>query len=98
MTDTLLRQAALWVNVLGILSAALVAQRLRRVRPAVAVLCDFLLAAGLVRLAVEPTWTSLAVAAATAAVRTLLTRGLRPASALGSAERPDMERPDMENG
>ncbi|MEY6568402.1 hypothetical protein AB8B12_26425 [Streptomyces sp. PGLac3x] len=37
-----------------------------------AVLTDFLLAAGLIRLAGEPSWDSLALAASTAAVRLLL--------------------------
>ncbi|WP_230885427.1 DUF1622 domain-containing protein [Streptomyces spinoverrucosus] len=50
--------------------------RLRRVQPTIALLTDFLLAAGLIRLAAEPSWMSLATAAATAAVRMLLNAGL----------------------
>ncbi|MDW6064647.1 hypothetical protein SAZ11_50430 [Streptomyces sp. FXJ1.4098] len=72
-----LSQAALVVTALGLVAAVLVAVRRHRVQPAVAVLSDFLLAAGLIRLAGQPTWGSLAVAAATAGVRVLLNVNLR---------------------
>ncbi|WP_433473850.1 hypothetical protein ACQPZP_34375 [Spirillospora sp. CA-142024] len=42
-----------------------------------AVLMDFLLAAGLIRLAGQPSWTSLAMASAIIAVRLLINAGLR---------------------
>ncbi|MET8976420.1 hypothetical protein ABZX85_12470 [Streptomyces sp. NPDC004539] len=74
---TLLRQAALLVTLLGLLSAACAAVSLRRVQPTVALLTDFLLAAGLIRLAAQPSWTSLAVAAVTIAVRLVVNAGLR---------------------
>ncbi|MBZ3904363.1 DUF1622 domain-containing protein [Streptomyces griseiscabiei] len=72
-----LHQAASLVTLLGLVSAVRVGLRLRRVQPTVALLSDFLLAAGLIRLAAEPSWRSLATAAATAAVRMLLNAGLR---------------------
>ncbi|MET8976766.1 hypothetical protein ABZX85_14220 [Streptomyces sp. NPDC004539] len=80
MTEAL-RQLALLITLLGLLSAARVAVTLRRVRPTVALLTDFLLAAGLVRLAAAPSWTSLATAAATVAVRMLVNAGLRASDA-----------------
>lgn len=76
MTE-LLRQAALLVTLLGLLSAACAGLLLRRLQPTVALLTDFLLAAGLIRLAAVPAWTSLAVAAVTVAVRMLVNAGLR---------------------
>ncbi|MEU9346467.1 hypothetical protein AB0D74_35205 [Streptomyces sp. NPDC048278] len=81
-----LHQAALLVTLFGLLSAFCAGLRLRRVRPTIALLTDFLLAAGLIRLAAEPTWMSLAIAAATAAVRMLVNAGLRssPGSSPGS--------------
>lgn len=72
-----LHQTALLVTLLGLLSAACAGLRLRRVQPTVALLIDFLLAAGLIRLTAEPSWMSLAVAAATIAVRMLVNAGLR---------------------
>ncbi|WP_405770780.1 hypothetical protein OHU34_38370 [Streptomyces sp. NBC_00080] len=76
MTEAL-GQAALLVTVLGMLAAVGVTVRLRRLQPAIAVLSDFLLAAGLIRLAGHLTWTSLALASATAAVRLVLNANLR---------------------
>jgi len=80
MTEVL-GHAALLVTVLGMLAAVGAAVRLRRVQPAVALLSDFLLAAGLIRLAGELSWTSLALAAATAAVRLVLNANLRTLNA-----------------
>ncbi|MFF5140701.1 LuxR C-terminal-related transcriptional regulator [Streptomyces sp. NPDC013157] len=48
-----------------------------RVQPTIALLRDFLPAAGVIRLAAEPSWTSPAIAAATVAVRMLVNAGLR---------------------
>lgn len=77
----LLQQAVLLTTLLGLAAAALVGLRLRRVLPALAVFTDYLLAAGLIRLADQPSWTSLAIAATTAAVRMLLNAGLRTLTA-----------------
>ncbi|MEV5877089.1 hypothetical protein AB0L75_23200 [Streptomyces sp. NPDC052101] len=76
-----LHQTALLVTLLGLLSAACAGLRLRRVQPTVALLTDFLLAAGLIRLAAVPSWTSLTIAAATVAVRMLVNAGLRALAA-----------------
>lgn len=78
---TLLGQAAVLVPALGLVAAAVVALRRRRVQPAVAVLSDFFLATGLIRLAGQPTWSSLLVAAAGAGLRVLLNVNLRALSA-----------------
>ncbi|MFF8563620.1 hypothetical protein ACF06N_01515 [Streptomyces albidoflavus] len=72
-----LGQAAVWVAAFGLISAVCAGIHLRQVQPVVAVLTDFLLAAGLIRLAGEPSWDSLALAASTAAVRLLLGASLR---------------------
>lgn len=69
--------AALLVAALGLLTAALVFVRLGRARPAVALLSDFLLGAGLIGLTGHPSWTSVAVVATAAGVRVLLNRNLR---------------------
>jgi hypothetical protein len=53
------------------------------VRGAVGVLLDFLLAAGLLRLAAEPGWTSLLTTALVVAVRHLITFGLAAGTATG---------------
>ncbi|AGI86712.1 hypothetical protein ABZ649_29815 [Streptomyces albidoflavus] len=81
----LLGQAALWVAAFGLISAVCAAIHLRQVQPVVALLADFLLAAGLIRLAGEPSWDSLALAASTGAVRLLLGAALRHrASGIGA--------------
>lgn len=77
----LLHEAALLVTLFGLLSAACAARHLRRVQPTIALLTDFLLAAGLIRLAARPTWTSLTVAASTVAVRMLVNASLRAVAA-----------------
>jgi uncharacterized membrane protein len=67
---------------LGLLSAATVFARIRQVRPALAVLLDFLLAAGLLRLSRDATWAALATAALVVAIRKLvMTAGLHPHAA-----------------
>ena len=76
-----LQQAAVLVSLLGLLSAVCVGVRLRRIQPTIALLTDFLLAAGLIRLAAEPSWMSLAIAAVTVAVRMLVNAGLRSLAA-----------------
>lgn len=74
--SAVVQTAALLVTLLGLLSAAAVLVRGRVVRPALSVLLEFLLAAGLLRLADDPTWRPLLVAAAVVAVRRLVTSGL----------------------
>ncbi len=60
----------------AVLTAALVFARSRDPLLAVKVLLDLLLAAGLVRLATDPTWSQLATAAAVVAIRKVTTLGL----------------------
>ncbi|UGQ12154.1 hypothetical protein LO772_00655 [Yinghuangia sp. ASG 101] len=77
MTGSLTTQAAVLITMFGLISAACVGFRLRRVRPSVAVLTDFLVAAGLLRLTGRPSWTSLATASAVIGVRLMVGSGLR---------------------
>lgn len=79
--STLLQSAALLTTVLGLLSGALVLARRHDVRSALAVLLEFLLAAGLLRLSDHPTYRSLATAAVIIVVRKLVTIGLRRGAA-----------------
>ncbi|RPF35803.1 hypothetical protein EDD92_5828 [Streptomyces sp. TLI_185] len=65
----------------GAVPSSCVGLRLRRVQPTVALLTDFLLAAGLIRLAAQPSWTSPAIAAVTVAVRMPANAGLRATTA-----------------
>ncbi|MEU9454497.1 hypothetical protein [Streptomyces sp. NPDC048277] len=73
----LLTQAAVLVTAFGLVSAVSVSLRLRRVQPGVAVLTDFLVAAGLIRLAGQPSWASLATASAVIGVRLMVNTSLR---------------------
>jgi len=75
-----LQTGALLCTVLGLASALVVLGAARDARLAIAVLLEFLLAAGLLRLADDPGWRQLATAAAVVALRRLLTSGLRHAS------------------
>ncbi len=74
--DDVLRSAALAVTVLGLLSAGAVLARAREVRLPIGVLLDFLLTAGLLRLAAAPTPRALASAALIVVIRKLVTLGL----------------------
>ncbi len=74
--DEVLRSAALAVTVLGLLSAGAVLMRAREVQLPIGVLLDFLLAAGLLRLAAAPTPRALASAALIVVIRKLATFGL----------------------
>ena len=65
---------------LGLLSAAAVLVRGHGGRGAVGVLLDFLLAAGLLRLADDAGWQQLVTAAVIVAVRRLLSAGLAAAA------------------
>ncbi len=69
--------AALVVTAAGLVAALLVLAATRRPSVALAVLLDFLLAAGLLRLTGDPGWPSIATAAAVVALRRLLVAGLR---------------------
>jgi hypothetical protein len=68
---------ALGVSGLALVAGALALVSTRRPALALGVLLDLLLAAGLLRLAAEPTWTSIATAAAVVALRRLIGAGLR---------------------
>ncbi len=72
-----LQSGALVCTLLGRASAALVLLRGRALRPALEVLLEFLLAAGLLRLADEPGWRQLVTAAAVVALRRVVSFGLR---------------------
>ena len=80
--------AALALTAAGLVAAAVVLASTRRPLAALAVLLEFLLAAGLLRLTGEPTWERILTAAALVALRRLVGRGLRyGAVAYGSAAR-----------
>ncbi|MEJ1213062.1 hypothetical protein [Streptomyces sp. CCNWLW237] len=71
MTDWL-HVAAVLTTVTGLLSASLTYTVTRQVSVSLGVLLDFLSAAGLIRLADDPSWGSIAAAAAVIAVRKLI--------------------------
>jgi uncharacterized membrane protein len=72
--------AALVCTLLGLVSAAAVLARTRSARSALPVLLEFLMAAGLLRLAHDATWGALATAAVVVVLRKLVvTYGIRPA-------------------
>ena len=75
--STALQTAALLCTALGLVSALGVLLAARAPRLALKVLLEFLLAAGLLRLADEPGWRQLLTAALTVALRRLLGYGLR---------------------
>lgn len=77
MTE-LLELAALLVTGAALTVAAVVPTT-RRPAIALPVLLEFLTAAGLIRLAAQPTWTRLFVAAGVVALRRLVVVGLEPA-------------------
>lgn len=64
--------AALVCTALALLGSGVVLVAGRRVQPALGVLLDLLLAAGLLRLADDPDWAEIAVAAAVVALRSLV--------------------------
>ncbi|MEX5719868.1 hypothetical protein [Geodermatophilus maliterrae] len=68
---------ALVVSALALVAGAVTLAATRRPALALGVLLDLLLAAGLLRLAAEPTWTSLATTAAVVLLRRLIGAGLR---------------------
>ncbi|MFH0241296.1 hypothetical protein ACGRHY_02375 [Streptomyces sp. HK10] len=76
---TALNLAALATTAFGLVAAAVVLAAARRLAPTLAVLLDFLTAAGLLRLAGDPNWSTIAAAAAVIAIRKLVTAGLHAA-------------------
>lgn len=79
MTE-LLDLAALLVTGTALAVGAVALAVTRRLGLALPVLLEFLTAAGLIRLAAEPTWTSLFMAAGIVALRRLIVVGLGPRS------------------
>ena len=71
--------AALLVVAAAIVAGGVVLLRTRSLRQALPVLLDLVTAAGLLRLAGTPTWTSLAVTAIVIALRRLVSAGVRTA-------------------
>ncbi|MFC4695077.1 MULTISPECIES: DUF1622 domain-containing protein [Geodermatophilus] len=68
---------ALGVSGLALVAGVVALASTRRPRLALAVFLDLLLAAGLLRLATEPTWSSVGTAAAVVALRRVIGAGLR---------------------
>lgn len=93
----LVQFAALLLTALGLLCAGLVLARSRDVRQALAVLLEFLLAAGLLRLVHGATYQALAATALIVAIRRLVSFGFSPRRrddpAQTSATRPGSSRP-----
>jgi hypothetical protein len=76
---TIAHDAALWVTTAGLLVAALVLAKTRRIPLSLAVLLDFLTAAGLLGLVGPPACSRLATVALTITVRQVASRGVRAA-------------------
>ncbi|MFD4543602.1 hypothetical protein [Streptomyces bauhiniae] len=76
-----LQAGAVLITGLGLVAAAAALRLTHSVRAALAVLLDFLTAAGLLRLAGEPSWVGIILAAAVIAMRKLLGASLRLSSA-----------------
>ena len=83
---------AMVVTVLALVAGTVTLVSTRRPALALGVLLEMLLAAGLLRLAAEPTWTALGTAAAIVLLRRLIGAGLRAGgrafSAASVAPRP----------
>jgi hypothetical protein len=77
--------AALLVVAAAVAAGGTVLLHTRSLRQALPVLLDLLTAAGLLRLAATPTWTSLALTAIVVALRRLVSAGVR--TAIGAAAR-----------
>ncbi|MEV6961686.1 hypothetical protein AB0M97_21290 [Streptomyces sp. NPDC051207] len=67
-----LHPAAVLTTAAGLLSACVAYVSTRQARVSMGVLLDFLTAAGLIRLADEPSWESIAAAAAVITIRKLI--------------------------
>ncbi|MET9929877.1 MULTISPECIES: hypothetical protein [unclassified Streptomyces] len=74
--NTWLHAASLLLTICGLLGAAAAYRTTRTFRSALAVLLDFLTAAGLIRLAGDPSWSGILQAASVIALRKLLSTGL----------------------
>ncbi|MFJ4871376.1 DUF1622 domain-containing protein [Streptomyces sp. NPDC088757] len=74
--NTWLHTASVLLTACGLLGAAAAYRLSRTFRSALAVLLDFLTAAGLIQLAGDPSWNSILQAAAVIALRKLLSTGL----------------------
>lgn len=83
--DELVRLAALGIGLAALVAGALVLVRTRRPAAALPVLLDLLLAAGLLRLAGDPGWHTIATAAAIVLLRRLIGFGLRAGGGSWSA-------------
>jgi non-ribosomal peptide synthetase component E (peptide arylation enzyme) len=75
--SSVLQAIALVLTALGLGCGLLVLARLGNVRQALAVLLDFLLAAGLIRLSDRPSYQALATAAVVIVIRKIVMIGLR---------------------
>jgi uncharacterized membrane protein len=83
--QAIVQGAALLLTVLGLLSAGLVLARSRDVRQALAVLLEFLLAAGLLRLVHGATYQGLATTALIVVVRKLVSFGFNRGGHAGAS-------------
>ena len=84
--QAIVQGAALLLTVLGLLSAGLVLARSRDVRQALAVLLEFLLAAGLLRLVHGATYQGLATTALIVVVRKLVSFGFNRGGHAGASD------------
>ncbi|SFF03182.1 DUF1622 domain-containing protein [Blastococcus tunisiensis] len=82
------RLAALGTGLAAVVAGALALVVTRRPLPALAVLLDLLLAAGLLRLAGDPDWQGIVTAAAIVALRHLIGVGLRAGGRAWTGPRP----------
>ena len=83
--STLLEGGSLVLTVLGLVCGVLVLVRRRDVQLALAVLLEFLLAVGLLRLSDRPTDRAILAAALIVVIRALVSVGLRQGSGPGTA-------------
>jgi hypothetical protein len=74
---TIIHAAALLLTATGFAAGALVFARTHQIPLSLALLLDFLTAAGILRLVGPPTWSGLATVALTITIRRLAGRGLR---------------------
>jgi uncharacterized membrane protein len=68
--------ASVLITGIGLLSAVAAVCITRAFRPGAGVLLDFLMAAGLIRMAADPRWGTLALTAAVIALRRMVSRSL----------------------
>jgi hypothetical protein len=87
MTCHLIQAAAVLVSTSGVVLAGWAWLLTRSSRPALPVLLDFLLAAGLLRLAVDQGWAAIAAAAAVVVIRRLTAGAVYRAATVGHRQR-----------